>query len=333
VNSWEQNSVATGITTLFQVKAFLQRQIAIATEFPEIHPVRISTPALPTNKPKSTGLQGCLIIPDSQNGFRRNLKTGELDPIHDPKCWDLAIQLAQHTQPDTIVLLGDMVDLCEFGKYTYTPDMAFTTQATLDDLAQTLCKLVLAAPSAKIIYLEGNHELRLEKAICENLKAAYGLTQANASGTAYPVLSIPHLLGLSDLGIEYVGGYPDSIYWINEHLACVHGSTVKQGGGETTKALLRDKPYSVCQGHIHRAEYRALTSKNHTGLHTRYAFSPGTIARIDGAVPAHSKENDWQQGLSFVSYDENSFAVEMISIDKGQMFFRGQSFLSSDSRT
>jgi hypothetical protein len=184
------------------------------------------------------------------------------------------------------------------------------------------------SPKSQIIYLEGNHELRLEKAITENLKAAHGLVPGNRVDS-YPVLSIPYLLGLDDLKIQYVGKYPDSIHWVNSKFACVHGTTVKSGGGETVKVLLKDKPYSLCQGHIHRLEFKALTVHNHLGRETRYAFSPGTIAILCGAVPAHSKHNDWQQGLSVVHYDDQDIAVEMIVIDEGSLIYQGQKLVST----
>lgn len=326
-NSWEQHSQANGIVTLHQVKAQLQRKVAIATEIPAIHAVRFELPkALHLVNPVTKLCKKALIIPDSQNGFTRDNRTGELSPIHDPKCWDLALQLATDLQPKKVVLLGDMLDFCEMGRFAYTPDHAYTTQATIDDFALTLAKLRQSCPHSEIVYLEGNHEVRLQRSLMENLKAAYGLAQANCTT---PVMSIPHLLGLDSLNIQYIGGYPDSIHWINPKLACIHGSTVKQGGGETAKAILKDLNYSAIYGHIHRFEMKALTVTTHAGIETRYAFSPGTIAKIDGSVPANSKRNDWQQGLAVVSYTDTDFSVEMVAIKNGAMAYRDTQYVDN----
>jgi hypothetical protein len=247
--------------------------------------------------------------------------------MHDPQCWDLVHQMNVTIKPDTIVLLGDMLDLAEWSdKYTSSPDMAYTTQATIDDLALTLGRLRRDNPTAEIIYLEGNHEKRFQLAFLNNLKAAYGLRKANDVGP-YDTFSLPYLLGLADLGIAYRGSYPDSSYYLNDSLEFGHGTIVRGGGGETAKAVLKDMDHSYCYGHVHRHELRCYTIHKRDGSQeVRYAFSPGTIARKDGAVPAHSKRNDWQQGLSVVTYNQTQFAVEMLPIVNGEMFYRGQLF-------
>jgi hypothetical protein len=181
-------------------------------------------------------------------------------------------------------------------------------------------------PSAEIIYLEGNHEKRFQLAILNNLKAACGLRKANDVGP-YDTFSLPYLLGLADLGIDYRGSYPDSSFYLNDALEFGHGTIVRGGGGETAKAVLKDMDHSYCYGHVHRHELRCHTVHKRDGSQeVRYAFSPGTIARIDGAVPANSKRNDWQQGLSVVTYNQTHFAVEMLPINNGEMFYRGQLF-------
>lgn len=351
-------TVSTDDRLVYNVRVNLKALELKPVRFAPIHPVRVDTSPKFTGTPthpksidrqyvlasadnglnrqtvnstriaitNNNSLKTCLVVPDSQNGFYRK-PDGSLDPMHDPQCWDLVHQLNRHIKPNTIVLLGDMIDLAEWSdKYTSSPDMAYTTQATIDDLARTLGQLRRDNPTAQIVYIEGNHEKRFQLAILNHLKAAYGLRKAGDVGS-HDTFSLPYLLGLEELGIEYRGSYPDGSFYLNDSLEFGHGTIVRGGGGETAKAVLKDMDHSYCYGHIHRHELRAHTIHKRDGSQeVRYAFSPGTIARIDGAVPANSKRNDWQQGLSVVTYSDKQFAIEMLAIDTGELFYRGQLF-------
>lgn len=336
LNEWQIidsqiKTVSTDDRLVYNVRVNLRAIELQPVKFAPIKPVRLAEPT-----PRFTAvsrahpydrMKTCLVIPDSQNGFYRK-PDGSLDPMHDPQCWDLAHQLNANIKPDTIVLLGDMLDLAEWSdKYTSSPDMAYTTQATINDLASALGRLRRDNPNARIVYLEGNHEKRFQLAILNNLKAAYGLRKAN-DVSPHDTFSLPYLLGLDELGIEYRGTYPDSSYYLNDVLEFGHGTIVRGGGGETAKAVLKDMDHSYCYGHIHRHEMRCHTVHKRDGSQAvRMAFSPGTIARIDGAVPANSKRNDWQQGLAVVSYNQAKFAVDMLPIHNGEMFYRGKLFV------
>ncbi|WP_218571937.1 hypothetical protein, partial [Pseudomonas sp. SZ57] len=81
------------------------------------------------------------------------------------------------------------------------------------------------APEAEVTLIEGNHDRRLQKSILRNAKAAFGLKRAN-DPESWPVLSVPNLLRLDDLGVEYVEGYPAGEKWINDNLVCIHGHKV-----------------------------------------------------------------------------------------------------------
>jgi hypothetical protein len=327
-------TVSTDERTVYNVRVNLRKKELLPIKFAPIMPVHLalSTPIdvdkwWDDSTPSVKNVKTCLVIPDSQNGFYRK-KDGTLDPMHDPRCWDLAHQLNATIKPDTIVLLGDMLDLAEWSdKYTSSPDMAFTTQETINDLALTLGRLRRDNPTAHIVYIEGNHEKRFQLAILNHLKAAHGLSKANTVAE-HPTFSLPYLLGLKDLGIEWRGDYPDGSFYLNDVLEFGHGTIVRGGGGETAKAVLKDMDHSYCYGHVHRFEQRCHTVHKRDGSQeVRMAFSPGTISRIDGAVPANSKRNDWQQGLAVVSYSKTEFDLEMMPINEGIMWYRGKRFV------
>ena len=118
VNKWEtamKTSEAIIHRPLFQVKAWLVRIKPVEVEFPHITPIApINFKKPKINIKKSKNFKKALIIPDAQFGFRRHVETGVLDPFHDRQALDCVLQVAELEKPDTIIYLGDMMDLPEW---------------------------------------------------------------------------------------------------------------------------------------------------------------------------------------------------------------------------
>jgi hypothetical protein len=237
------------------------------------------------------------------------------------------------------VLVGDNLDLCEFGKYRFTPAFARTTQAAIDRASQLCAQLRKLAPQARIIWIAGNHEERLGNFILDGAGAAFGLRRG-LRPEEWPVMSVPYLCNLDDYGVEYLPGYPTGAHWINQRLHVIHGDKVASGGSTAHKYLSTVKT-SVIYGHIHRREWAERTRDDHDGARTILAASPGCLARIDGAVPStrggHDldgrplyRAEDWQQGLSVVEYvpGDGEFNLEMIPIRDGWARWRGRDYVA-----
>src|SRR3990167_6093951 len=149
-----------------------------------------------------------VIMPDLQIGYRR-YEDGSLDPFHDTKAIDIALQIIRDVKPTKVIFLGDFLDLPNFGKYLQSPEFAHTTNECLKyghNLLRTVREIV---PKAEIIFLEGNHSMRLEKNIKTNLMEAYGQKKQKQS---MPLLSIPYLLALDTLGVEYTGIFSFALF-------------------------------------------------------------------------------------------------------------------------
>ena len=318
-NKWESLGKSGAAVPLWQVKAWLQRVPEWARQ--AIEPVK-HLPRAPSRS-SEYGLKRALIIPDSQNGYKVNRRTQEHTPMHDRRAWDLAVQVAQRLQPDEIVLLGDMLDLAPFGKYSTGPELHYTTTPTLLELHWWLGQLRLAAPSAKCYYLEGNHELRLQRQIHDTLREAADLRPVDDPEGA-TALSVPRLLALDSLDIEYIDGYPGGEHWIWGKVRAYHGTVARKGGGASVAAVIRDANSHVLFGHIHRTELCAKTQTDSEGHNIIYAMSPGTIARIDGVVPGSTRRADWQQGLGVVYMSpEGQVQMNLIPITDGMCVLDG----------
>lgn len=301
-------------------------------------PCRVSAPK-PKKSAETLGAwQTAVILPDPQIGYRR-YEDGTLDPFHDEAAMAAALQLVKHLKPEVVINLGDFLDLATFGTFEQEPAFALTTQAALDRGHRFLAEQRAAAPDAAIRLIEGNHDRRLQKSIIKNAQAAFGLRRANVP-ESWPVLSVPHLLRLDELDVEYVEGYPAGITWINENVACIHGHKVRSAGS-TAAAVVDDERVSTIFGHVHRIEMQHKTRRTKDGPRHSFAATPGCLCRLDGAVPSTKSSTDsrgrpvgsvenWQQGVGVVTFEpgDGRFALELVAIYDGELTFRGKPFVA-----
>jgi predicted phosphodiesterase len=307
--------------------------------WPVIQPgKRYTVPTLNPQPIKHGEYQTAVILPDMQIGYFHN--AAGLEAIHDEQAIEVALRIIKASKPAQIVLVGDNLDLCEFGKYRYTPAFARTTQAAIDRATELCAQLRKLAPQATITWIAGNHEERLGNYVLDSAAAAFGLRRGNIP-TEWPVMSVPYLCRLDEFEVEYLSGYPTGAHWINERLHVIHGDKVASGGSTAHKYLSTQKT-SVIFGHIHRREWAERTRDDYDGARTILAASPGCLARTDGAVPStrggHDldgrplyRSEDWQQGLAVVEYEpgDGDFVLELVPIRNGWARWRGVDYLAS----
>lgn len=340
VNEWQSahKDGETGeavVTDLRAASIVLEPAWSTGPEWPVVQPAAPVKITHATRKPRTAGLKQAVILPDPQIGFRRDMLTGALDPFHDEQAMAAAMLVVADVQPDLVILLGDVLDLPEFSRHAQEAAFAGTTQAALDRAHAWIAEIRANAPTAEIRMLEGNHDRRLENMIIKNAAAAFGIQVANRP-ESWPVMSIPNLLHLDSLGVEYIQGYPAGITYINSNLAVIHGHKVRSGGS-TAAAVIASERQSVIFGHIHRIELQHRTMQTFDGQRTNFAASPGCLSRIDGAVPSVkgstdvygrpvNSSEDWQHGCAVVSYDNAAFHLELVPIHSGTCLFRGRMF-------
>jgi hypothetical protein len=295
----------------------------------QAQPVVIKPPSKPKKAPALIGgWKQAVILPDPQIGFRQ-FDDG-LDPFHDDKAMNVAMQVTNALEHDggvdQVVNLGDFLDLPAQGKYEQEAAFAFTTQHALDRGHLFLGEQRATAPNAKIVVLEGNH--------------AFGLRRANVPDS-WPVMSLPYLLRLDELDVEYIDAYPAGMWWINDSLRAIHGDKVNSGGSTAMKYTNEMPHISTVFGHIHRQEIQSKTTFDRAGKIKAMAISPGCLCRVDGAVPSVKGSvgidgrpvtyyENWQQGMAVITYKpEGSFHVDLVHIDDGKTLYRGQEFTAS----
>lgn len=289
---------------------------------------------VPAAKPEKRKYKISLILPDPQFGYRRI--GNKLDPFHDEKALKLARSIAEYVRPDEAIFLGDVLDLAPYGSYRQEPGFVETVQPAIDRTFEELC--VYNALAKKVVFIQGNHDFRLRKYIEDNARAASSIHVASKKGEdTDPVFSVQNLLRFRELNIEHIDTYPIGAYWINKELKCIHGHVVKQAG-LTAPFLAQKELHSTIFGHIHRIENAHATKDGKDGPTHTQAHSPGTLARIDGAVPSAKTSvgtdghlatyyENWQQGISIVlSSPDGWFQIDNIPFRDGKAVYDGKTF-------
>lgn len=332
VNKWEvgaKNSLKEVVVhPLFQVKAWLTKREPEAI-LPVITPVEINfSGKYKFNKPKKVSHGRALILADMHFGFRRDVKTGQLEPFHDREALAVVFALIEDVNPDIIVIVGDILDLAEWSdKFIRSPDMYNTTQPAIVEAVWFLTQLRTMYPETDVYLLEGNHEKRVTTTINKHVPVAFGLSTAR---NGLPVLSVPNLLGLEPLGITYIGDYPNGEVWLSEDLRAVHGDVVRAKSGATASAILDDAQATTIFGHVHRTELASKTLRGIHGARTVSAFTPGCLCRIDGAVPAVKARMNWQQGIGVVDFNDTFVAITPVPIEQGVAMYQGKQYKGKD---
>lgn len=273
-----------------------------------------------------------ILMADNQYGFRL-FEDGTYDPFHDDAAIDVAIQIVDIENPDRVVVMGDIIDLQEQGRWAQEAAFANTTQKALDATYGFGVEL-REATNGDIDFIEGNHEKRMQNFIETNAKSAFGLKMAGMP-ESWPVMSLPNLLRLDELGITYHDAYPTAHVWINNTLRAEHGTKVNSNGSTGQKYMNETPHISRAFGHTHRLEAISRTTYDRAGKIRSMAINPGCLCRVDGAVPGvHGAIGingrpaqvfeDWQQGIAVVRYTDDDFRVDLVQIEDGMTVYQGE---------
>ena len=227
-------------------------------------------------------------------------------PFQDHTACDMALRFIRQHRPDTIHLLGDICDFYACSKFDKDPCRRETLQDELDETAQFLQRIRRSAPSARIIYSEGNHEFRLRRYLRSEAKALASLRS----------LQLEKLLDLPSLSIQF--RHQDEPYRIGS-LLYTHGSIVRKWSAYTAKAHFEKYGCSVIHGHTHR--FGSFYHSNITDVHG--AWENGCLC---GLQPEYVESPDWQQGWSVVRGRSGYFHVEQVVVIGGRYHYHGTTY-------
>jgi hypothetical protein len=169
------------------------------------------------------------VVGDQQMGFWAVLDPNDpkkftFVPFHDLRAQDIQMQALALYQPDRVVIVGDYFDFPQLSRFQQEPAWAQTMQATIQDGYEYLCKIrATVGTKCKIDFIPGNHETRMQRAICNNNPALYNLRRP---GEAWSIYSVPSLMKFNELGIECAAEYPSGEVWIAQRQGRIPGFVI-----------------------------------------------------------------------------------------------------------
>jgi hypothetical protein len=275
--------------------------------------------------PNLSGLKkSTFILPDCQIGYYRDINAGRLTPFHDLKAISATLNALVVYKPSEIVILGDFLDLAPLSRYLQVAEFQMTLQPALNYAHSLLLQIrCIVGPDCKIVYLPGNHERRLSQYILENAASLFGIKKANIPNS-WPISSIPSLLRLDELNIEYLAEYPGGEYWITPKLLCTHAPEKN-----------KDLRASLIHGHNEssKLDSHSVTYYHGQEVYQRYCV-PGLgkqgavkdkTALNRTEVPSNRPRKSGDQAIATVDvYSNTLFQVNLWNINKGKIIFYGE---------
>ena len=251
----------------------------------------------------------CVVIPDIHVGY--SMVNGGLVPYHDRRAVSAAINLCRHIQPDTIVQLGDLMDMPELSRFRQDPAFQHTLQPTIYEASWIMAQLSFCAPTK--YFIPGNHDARLERIIADRLPQLHGLRDWRS----FETLSVDRLTGLSNQGWQVQHQYPDGRVWLNDNVVLKHGTLYGGKPGTTVRKMLDATAVSTGQGHSHSAELAyELRSQRH-GKQIIMCASFGWLGDPNGPIPRANPDVDWHQAVGLIHYGSERFTCNLIPIVDG----------------
>lgn len=217
-------------------------------------------------------------------------------PYQDDKAVKCVLHFIQNNDIDTIILNGDILDFYDVSSFDKEPDRINSLQREINITARLFKKLRDIKPKARIVFIKGNHENRLERYLKKHPEL-YSLD----------VLKLPNLLNLKKYNIEY----SDKGIKLGS-LKIIHGDMVRKFSGYTARGELEKHDSSGISGHTHRGGvYYYKTPERYLAW-----FESFCLCDLN---PEYVQEPNWQQGFLYGYVEKDSFAVTPIPIVDGKI--------------
>ena len=243
-------------------------------------------------------------------------------PYQDARFHKALCGWAADIQPRKIIDDGDLPDFPSVSKYPKKASWNAGVNECIDASYRIWCDMRSSSPDSECVQIEGNHCKRLADKIARDFDEASSIRRADEDT---PALSLPHLLRLDELGVEYVGNYPHNLYKLSDDTAVIHGDKVKSGSGATGLATLMQRGYNVFVGHIHRQSITEHTWHDIDGNpFTRFAVEVGAGCNIREGL-GHTVNPDWQIGAATATFHKDgTMHPELITWDGKYLTWRGE---------
>lgn len=225
-------------------------------------------------------------------------------PFQDNETLTHVFDCIVNSQPQYIVLLGDILDCYSISRFCKRPDRMRNLQYEIDTFYKMMLGLKKHIPNTEIHYVLGNHENRLEKLVLEN-PGLFGLK----------ALEPQELFRLNDLGIYY----HKTKFNLNNFIF-YHGDVVRKDSSYSAKAEFLDHKMSDgVSGHVHRLGSYYTTYEQ---LPTAW-FENGCLCKIEPDYLNDPDKANWQHGFTVVDHYEGINQATQVLINQHKFVFDG----------
>ena len=219
-------------------------------------------------------------------------------PYEDRKTINAVYRAMDDYKPTTVVLLGDLVDFMHVSNWLKdkhdTDDIEKEREKAIRELELTRKH----APKAKIYYVKGNHEERLEKYILQHAEDLYVL----------PELELKSLFMLDKLGIKYI----NQRYFKYRGILFSHMQRALKNG--TARNLVKDYGMTIVHAHTHRIDYGRWNDLEYIDI--------GCLCLEQ--QPYLKKPSSFTQGFATVDIRGREKYITPVSIKNHHFVFRGK---------
>ena len=216
-------------------------------------------------------------------------------PFHDKAALKAALAYIKTLKPGIIILGGDIVDFPQISKFDFDPSRKTRLKYDVEIAKKYFAQIRKDHPRAKIVFLEGNHSLRLSKYLLIKAPELCDLDE----------LSLSSLLELDKYGIEF---YPhDEPFMLTRDFVCVHGTVVRKFAGYSAKGEMDKWGCSGISGHTHRLSTYFETKRGRTAHWTE----GGCLCSMD---PHYMKNPNWQSGFVVLHLKGATVTPEIIRL-------------------
>jgi len=235
------------------------------------------------------------------------------------------LEVAQDTRDgiglDQIVILGDFLDF--FGVTLHDKNYLedeFDFHQEIHEGIEALKRLRELFPDTKIVYIEGNHEFRLQRYIWKNAKELYGM------------ISVPTLLTLDNLKIEWIPYGKYQKYQIYNSPLFARHEPFSAGKNCASGTIMNGRGASWIFGHTHRVQY---AQENDINLQAVEAYSCGWLGKMGGEVYNYIKNHEqWMHCFGMgIFYSNDNYHLDLIKIKNYECVYNGKYYSASNEKT
>lgn len=223
-------------------------------------------------------------------------------PFHDLASIRIAIEDGKDKDVNTVILGGDVLDMYNISSFSKVPNKA-TFNHERDLFYMLIDDINAMLPSAKIFWIEGNHEYRFYRYMLNKAPEIFDV----------PEFSMRSLFSLEELGVEYIDRKQ---YILAGQLNIAHGHEygIVSSGVNPARGMFLKAKDNMLFGHLHKSSEHV--SSDVRGKVTS-VYSVGCLCYLH---PEYRPLNEWNTGFALTEiHADGSFMVKNKKIVNGKI--------------